>query len=170
MRKQSKSKQKADRFERMLEKMKDLLPSDLQREVSVAINSDGSVDGQLRIRGIGRRDDIMSILTDLEAATSKISKSWISVGYRFPEDHKVKSENYERWRGLLQTQLYHQLLSGAKRKGKKKIHNIPIHYRTARKVYQRMRGKGRRKPTEIFIRLHFNPQGQKPGPRLGKKR
>ena len=117
-------------------------------------NSDGTIDGELRLLGLPRGMSADSILFQIEAAISKTHAMWLSVGIRVPFSKPTDEidSGGVHYRGALQTQAYPQQM-------KHRAEN----FKTARdKVVRNISRKGYRKPDELFIRLHWNPSGAPP--------
>lgn len=161
---EQRAEKKRRQIEASLREMRDRLPDRLfdDAEVDVFVNADLSVDGQLRVRRLARDEDLQGLLIDLEAAAKAkhVGRAWMSVGVRFPHDAKLDREmkrdpdRYSRWRGLLTAMTYSQRMTEG---------NVPIHFLAAReKVVKGLEARGRRRPTELLIKVGWRQEGDRP--------
>jgi hypothetical protein len=127
---------------------------DLPSRVRIHQNKDDSVDGELTInvpRGMTARE----IFLGIEAAFEKqglAREYWISAGERFVvrEDEEV----YRRYRGMNDIQTYYQRINQT---------NVAETLLAARTIMDAgMRKKYGRKAEIVYVRVHWNPTGEKP--------
>ena len=126
----------------------------------IHVNRDKSIDSELTIivpRGMSPRRMIVA----LERYTSKIPDTWVSVGVRVPprpeetvsglfvdlKSHKPK----KRGKGAYQAGTYYQHSDSQK-----------YNFATGRKIVSNFANAGRRKPEQVYIRIHWNPDNRKP--------
>lgn len=124
---------------------------DIRRE----INADMSVDWELRL-AIPRGVNVKDLTTDLGSVLKPESNSWIAIGARFKDDKRMTPERraeYDRFRAWLQVHAHYQRMT----KGK-----IATNIVAVQKILDTMRKNKRRKPEQIFVRVHWNLSNEKP--------
>jgi hypothetical protein len=140
---------------------------DLKNPLGVTIythvNSDGSVDGELRISELPDNlpaREALIVLT--EGNPIKTFKGlWSSIGIRFsPIPDAELSENYTRFRGLSQESTYYARSS---------IRALDHQRSIVQLIVENMGEAGLPKPSNIYVRLHWNKMNQKPGERYDRK-
>jgi hypothetical protein len=135
-------------------------------------NQDGTIDAEVRIRSIPRGKKIREALLDMEAALPVTMGVWISSGIRYrykprdvTEDKRVYDPSADRViRGLQQAGTYPRKDTPSKR---------AMLFVTARGIEEKLRekdrGKQRRKPEQIWVRLHWNVKDKKPKRGYGRE-
>ncbi len=124
---------------------------DIRRE----INADMTVDWELRF-AIPRGTDLDAFTTDLSNVLKPGDNAWIAVGARFASDKNMSPEKkaeYDRFRSMLQVHAHYQRMT--KRK-------IATNVLGIQSIMESMRKNRRRKPEQIFVRVHWNLKGEKP--------
>lgn len=132
---------------------------------SIAGNADGSIDAEVRVRAIPHGILVNDILLDLEHALRDllgpgwpkgVAPAWLSVGVRFPargnemDDADFRKE-YKVVRGLAEAFVHWQRQS-----------KLAENFVTARVVARRLHNAGRLKPEQIIVRVHWNPDNNRP--------
>ncbi len=124
---------------------------DIRREV----NADKTVDWELRF-AIPRGVNLVGFTTDLGTVLKPAINAWIAIGARFTGDKKMDRETreaYERFRALYQVHAHYQRMTGRK---------IATNIVAIQQIIASMRKHKRRKPVQIFVRVHWNLTGDKP--------
>ena len=123
-------------------------------DVRRAVNADMSVDWELRF-AIPKGVDLDDFTTDLANALRPAAHSWIATGVRFEAGKMTREEweKYERRRDMLQVHAHYQAMT----KGK-----IATNVLGLQTIMETMRTRRRRKPREVFVRVHWNMEGRKP--------
>lgn len=127
----------------------------------VHLNKDGTVDGELRVRP-KRGQEVTRIFLRMEENTKPMSAgktdTWISAGTRYKP--REKEEFYIRFMGMSQANTNY-----SRNKGTFRATNLV----GAREIHERMADRGRRKPEQVIMRVHWNKDNKQPT-RKGKKR
>lgn len=151
-------------FARMMEQARAHLSSEgLESRAIVNLNQNYTVDADLTVE-VPRGTTVRSVLLDLEHALrgiSRIKGSWVSVGIRVPpspSEHKTgllvsrrTGEPLRGGKGVYQAGTYYQRLD-----------RRASTFATGKAIVKNFARKGRRKPTQVFVRLHWNPYDMKP--------
>jgi len=124
------------------------------------INSDGSVDGELRIMKIPDEIEMRQLLTELEQGhIIPTLNLWVSVGVRHGDLEGEKSGD-SRYRGLIQLNTYF---------GRFDQRRLTYEIETAKLITDNLAEQGRPKPEQVYIRIHWNKKNQKPAKRYGRR-
>lgn len=127
------------------------IDGDIRRE----INADNSVDWELRL-AIPKGVNVKEVTTDLGSVLKPELNAWMAIGARFKDDKRMTPERraeYDRFRAWLQVHAHYQRMT----KGK-----IATNIVAVQKILESMRKNKRRKPEQIFVRVHWNLSGEKP--------
>jgi hypothetical protein len=135
--------------------------------VRVHINSDGSVDGELRLDGIPKKLRTPTLSLHLEKAARKnivrlkagknvgmkLTETWMQGGVIFGRKGIAEPDAYTRFKGMLMTRSF----------WRRNTHRtFPIIFRTHRQIIENLAKHKREKPVQMFIRLHWNKKDEKP--------
>ncbi len=113
-------------------------------------NKDGTIDGEVRIRP-KRGQLVDDIFLDMELASKPVSNTWVSTGIRYKP--REDEEFYVKFQGLSQAGTYYQ-------QNTKK--NLPANFTTISVINEHMQARGRRKPEQVYLRLHWNKEDKQP--------
>jgi len=115
-------------------------------------NRDRTADGEIRVnlpRGVSAHQALLRLEESLPGYRS-LPGFWISVGVRFMPTERF--EDYEQFMGMVNVGAYYQ-----------KYFRKASNFVTAKdKIAKAMQRVARRKPSQIYARLHWNPQNRKP--------
>lgn len=136
----------------------DLQDRGYRADFRVHRNKDGSIDAELRIKP-KRGQKVNDVYLDMEEVLAPIPNTFISAGIRY---HPRKDEEYyTKFQGMSQAQAYYQEMSPEK---------LHVNLLTGRVIDEKMRGRGRRKAEQVFVRLHWNAEHQRPETPLQRER
>lgn len=110
-------------------------------------NADGSVDAELRVDAIPNELSVNKLITAIERHLSPVAGAFYQGGVRY---HPREGEPvYTKFMGMSQAESwYHGELVDT--------------FATVKKIDENMRQAGRKKPKQVFIRAHWNPEGIHP--------
>jgi hypothetical protein len=114
---------------------------------------DGSIDGEILLP-VGRGENPRQKIDDLERALSRRrlpTDTFLATGFRFPPSEGMDRSAYDRHRGLFQVFTNFQYKA-----------SYPVAYATTIEIISRTTKRGYRKPQQILVRVHWNPEGIKP--------
>lgn len=132
---------------------------------SIAGNADGSIDAEVRVRAIPHGMKVNEILLDLEHSLRDllgpgwpkgVAPAWISAGVRFPaRPHEIDDEDFRKEykvvRGLAEAFVHWQRQS-----------KLAENFLTTRLIAKKLHAAGRLKPEQIIVRVHWNPDNNRP--------
>jgi hypothetical protein len=129
----------------------------LKQSLDISVSSfeyvSGSIDGMLTIRAIPRGVSVHKLLVYMESRFGEVPETFISVGLRYSAPEGIKSADY-RYRGLAVAHTNYQR-SSLRRK-------IRENFGIARQVNENLTDKRRKKPEQIFVKVHWNPDNVRP--------
>lgn len=127
--------------------------------VRTRANQDGSVLSQITIAGMRESPD--KVLLRIGRSIKPPKDTFFSTGFKFdmanviedPDMQETIAESYQRNRGSYQTTLYYQEALPEK---------VQTQILRARDVLSHMRRAGHRKPSQLVLRVNWNPKGIRP--------
>ena len=137
-------------IKKVMDFAKACLKSDYAVDTRIHENKDGSIDSELRIKP-KRGQQVNDIFLDMEGCVTAIPNTWVSTGIRYKP--REREEYYIRFKGLSQANSYYQRNTQRK---------LATNFVTGRRINERMEVKGRRKPEQVIMRVHWNAKNTKP--------
>lgn len=159
------------RIEKLLKDASDFLSrEEIDSRVYIHVNRDDSIDGELNIPSLRgtTTDDVFDLLHQPVHPAAFPNRNyrfiWISVGARFT--FSGDEDEYTRYRGLSQIQTNHRRYLGKlgaidPKTGRTRL-TLPLVFLAARKIARNIEKKFRKKVTQIFVRLNWNPDNRQP--------
>lgn len=128
------------------------LPDGLVSQILIHAYADGSVDGELYVKVPKDSKEAEFDLYDAFGNMTIGKKFWITAGARYiiEKDEEI----YRRFRGLNQVETNYQ---AATQPNIVEVHNILRH-----SILPGMKNRYRREAYSIYIRMHWNPEGDRP--------
>ena len=128
---------------------------------------DKSIDGELSVF-IERGQDASDIMKRVEEAfgTENIRQTWMSLGVRFgvaKGDLEQAETRYDRHKGMFEAWMYwRQMFRRTSDESERKAQIIDPFGRMESQVIPGIQDEYDRKVHQIIVRLHWNPNGDKP--------
>lgn len=156
----------ADKIRKRLADTQDALEA-LERDGHMSMHEyrDGTVDGEI-VLYVDRGEDAIRMMQDLEAAFGMDNQRgvWFQVGARFAVkegEEKEASGIVDRRRGVDEVSLYYRKMFAAGEHDRKQIF-FDAFGTMQHQTIPAMQDKYGRKAETIFVRMHWNPDNEKP--------